>query len=62
MRWTVPKYGDVKIERKFAILPIIIDREVRWLEWVTVKYVYGSNADCIVDWQPKEFIDDNKEV
>ena len=62
MRWTKPKYGDTKIERKFAILPITIEREARWLEWVTVKYEYYVNRDSLAGWWPTEFIDDNKKV
>lgn len=60
MRWTKPKDGDVKIKRKFAILPISIDRETRWLEWVTIQYVYFDN--CFDPYWKKEFVDDNKEV
>ena len=40
MRWIEPKDGDIKIKKKFAILPIAINNETRWLEWVTVKYQY----------------------
>lgn len=58
MRWTKTSYGDVKIKKKFAILPITIGDEVRWLEWVTVKYVYTWNKDNIVGWWPREFIEE----
>ena len=63
MRWTKPKNGDTKIKKKFAILPIKINDEIRWLEWVTVKYQYYtckwiSNDYAVSDWFPEEFIDD----
>lgn len=63
MRWIEPKDGDIKIKKKFAILPIKIKSETRWLEWVTVKYQYYTcrrvSIDCVIsDWFPEEFIDD----
>lgn len=63
MRWIKPKDGDVKIKRKFAILPISTNDEIRWLEWVTIKYVYVDAKFSLFDscWET-EFIDDNKEV
>ena len=60
MRWIMPRDGDTKIEKKFAILPIKIKNETRWLEWVTVKYQYCecSWPDDISCWVPEEFIDE----
>lgn len=58
MRWIKTRYGDEKIKRKFAILPIKVDDEVRWLEWVTVKYTYYVNRDCVAGWHATEFIDE----
>lgn len=43
MRWFK---GSSRIKKKFAILPIRIDREVRWLE---VVYVY-QKKDCFNSW------------
>ena len=57
MRWMKTRYGDEKIKRKFAILPIRVENEVRWLEWVTVKYLYYVDKDCIAGWHAIEFID-----
>lgn len=56
MRWNKVKYGDTKVKRKFAILPITINDEVRWLEWVTIKYTYTVSKDCIAGWYATEFI------
>lgn len=62
MRWTIPNNNDTKIKRKFALFPIKINNEVRWLERVTVKYRYGYSTEIgLFGWFPIEFIDkDNK--
>lgn len=60
MRWKAPGDGDVKIKKKFALLPITIGKETRWLEWVNIKYVYHESI-LLFDynyWVPKEFIDE----
>lgn len=68
MRWNEPESGDEKIKRKFALFPITIDGETRWLEWVTIKYRF-SKYDIHVDpithrayrsygWDKYEFIDE----
>lgn len=66
MKWIEPKNVDTKIIRKFAILPITIKGEVRWLEFVTLKYEFFDNRivkildgfQRIYGWYPIEFIDD----
>lgn len=62
MKWKIPNINDIKIKRKFALFPIKINNEVRWLEWVVVKYRYDYNEDTwLYSWMPIEFIDkDNK--
>ena len=55
MRWTKPSDGDIKVKRKFALLPICLNKEVRWLEWVTIEYVYNEWDN---DWYMVRFIDD----
>lgn len=68
MRWTMPNSGDIKIKRKFALLPIEIDKEVRWLEWVTIQYKF-SDGEIQFDpnthlphrsygWSIEKFIDE----
>ena len=52
MRWEVPKYGDTKIKKKFALLPINLKGEVRWLEFVKIEYWRGFSS-----WIPNKFID-----
>lgn len=56
MRWTKAQYGNEKIKKKFAILPVTVKNEVRWLEWVVVKYRYYINSDCVEGWHAIEFI------
>ena len=56
--------GKIKIITKFLILPILIGHEWRWLETVTVKYVYTeifhSDGTGIgyysYKWKPIEFM------
>ena len=58
MRWIKPDNNDIKVKKKFALLPIVIGNEVRWFEWVTVKYRYGYNeAIYSFSWIPVKFID-----
>lgn len=42
MRWTKPRIGNIKIKKYFAILPVEVNREVRWLEFVKIKLVYTT--------------------
>ena len=66
MRWKEPKHGDVKIKKKFAFLPIEINGETRWFEWVTIKYVYHNGTTfsdryyrtySYYGWRAEKFID-----
>lgn len=41
MKWIHPKHGDRKIKTFFALFPIMINYETRWLEKVTVQYRYN---------------------
>ena len=45
MKWNIesPNAGDIKIKRKFAFFPIRIGYEVRWLEFVNIKYRYYAS-------------------
>ena len=68
MRWKEPNHGDIKIKKKFALFPITIGGETRWLEWVKIKYVYHSGIFrdpkdyynyCYYDgWRVVKFIDE----
>ena len=54
MRWKRPKQNEERTVVKFAILPIELNRDVRWLEVVKIRqvYCYGSWIDmCFVDNQ-----------
>lgn len=69
MRWQNPKHGDVRIKKKFALLPIEINGENRWLEWVKIKYVYHYGTVFrekrdhgyyrYYGWRAEEFIDED---
>lgn len=51
MRWYKPTMGDKKIVTKFALFPIQIKHEVRWLEKVTIEMEYGLTM-----WHPMRFV------
>lgn len=59
MRRKKPKHGDIRVVRRFAILPICANYEWRWLEWVEIKQEYSeywddtTNGDC---WYNVEFV------
>ena len=68
MRWQNHKHGDVRIKKKFAFLPIEINGENRWLEWVKIKYIYhngtifrekrGYGFYHYYGWRAEEFVDE----
>lgn len=51
MRWTLLHNKDIRIIKRFALLPIRIDYEVRWLETVYIRQEYynGWHNDGFVD-------------
>jgi hypothetical protein len=58
MRFNSKKKNNVIIERKwFAILPIRINGETRWLEVVHVRGYYWLGASGNWWWKNIEFID-----
>lgn len=53
MKLRLPITGSGRTVRKFALLPIKIDNEIYWLEWVTFHQSYntkkpGWNNDWVV--------------
>lgn len=63
-----PKTGDLRVVRKFAILPIVLSigvtgpKEIRWLEWCPIIQVYDDMCDfprwknfcfCEIDFDPR---------
>ena len=57
MRWTIPeppKDGDIRIKRKFALFPILIDREYRWLEFCYIEQKFTRKR---FDWDWEGFYD-----
>lgn len=65
MRWKEPQQDDIKIIRKFLLLPLTINGETRWLEIAKIKLVYndhkiysaGRYAESITGWTAIEFVD-----
>lgn len=57
MRFYKPDYRDKRVKTWFAVLPVTIDRETRWLEKVTVEqyYLYGTWGNrCFVESEDEE--------
>ena len=42
MRIYLPTTGETRIVRKFALFPIAINAEIRWLEMVTIYQSYNT--------------------
>lgn len=54
MRFKMPKHGDIRVKTKFAILPIEIYGEVRWMETVKIRQCYDSPSH---KWFDNSFVD-----
>ena len=53
MRWSRKKNGDTRTIKVFALMPITIGDETRWLEWCTIKQTYITDVAyerTIGDW------------
>ena len=58
-----PWLGCERIIKKFAILPIKIDYEIRWLETVTIKQKYAYHLSYVdACWHNICFIDNEQET
>ena len=57
MRWNLKEEGDTKVRKFFALLPIVINNEARWLEWVRVRYRLHYNWAEGWSWRRERFID-----
>lgn len=51
-KWKNPEDWDTRIKTWFALWPVIIENECRWLETVTIKQRY------LVGWYNVEFVDE----
>ncbi len=68
MRWVEPELGDIRHKTWFAWWPVTIEKECRWLEWVTVEMAYCRTLDLrfigggtVEDWKRLRFIDPPKQ-
>lgn len=57
MRWLHPEIGEARKVRRFAIFPITLGQETRWLEWVTIRQHWGYNGFSVEGWQDDWFED-----
>ena len=53
MRWHTPKDKETRVIKRFALLPIVIKGEVRWLETCYIKQSYNF---ILVSWWNEEFL------
>lgn len=58
MRWLSPEDGMTRIIKRFAIFPIEVNRENRWLEWCYVKQEYYQPRLITMDgyWKSIKFV------
>jgi len=54
MRRKIPYDLDRRIIVKFAIIPVYVSSEWRWLEWVKIEQIYSKDRDM---WFNIRFID-----
>jgi hypothetical protein len=65
MRWTARKpetialRGSMRVRSWFALLPVTINSETRWMERVTVEERQEFHVDdvCRVTWRQMRFVD-----
>ena len=61
MRIIKPKIGAERVKTWFAVVPVIIERETRWLEYVTVSQEYtdliSPSGEPEPSWRNIAFID-----
>ena len=61
MRWKKPTPNETRIIKTFAILPITINNETRWLESCKIRQSYSLGVtgcgDLLYAWQDIKFID-----
>lgn len=66
MRWIKkpePRDGAVRIKTWFALLPVSIYDETRWLERVSVRQVYSESysESYFSGWRNREFVIETKD-
>ena len=57
MRILLPNYGDKRVVRRFAILPIKIEKEIRWFEFVYIEQYYSEFYES---WYNNRFVDQDR--
>lgn len=64
MKWRQKEIGEIRTIKRFALLPIEIKGEVKWLERVKIKQVWAEGlADVIGEhWQDVCFVEKNRDL
>lgn len=56
-----PNKHDMRVVQRFAWFPIMIDREIRWLEKISIlQEYYAPHGDGYVFWHNVEFYDNGE--
>lgn len=59
INWYPAEKGDKRIRSWFALFPVTIGNETRWLENVSVEYeyrFYGGGLSPTMKWQKNRFV------
>lgn len=56
MRWFRPRVLDVRYKTFFALFPVTIKDETRWLEVVKVREVYRYSSWAGYYWKRTDFV------
>ena len=61
MKWITPLLSDTRIIKRFALFPMNIYSEWRWLEVVYIKQEYSWGRDLVggdcLKWKRKKFVE-----
>lgn len=57
LRRKIWKHGDVRVVKRFALFPMYIGEEGRWLQWVRVKQTFNKSFFNSDWWSNSEFLE-----
>jgi hypothetical protein len=52
MRFELPRHGDIKVVRRFAFLPTVVEDHKVWLEFYEYVYQYNRVFSDEGHWSP----------
>jgi hypothetical protein len=57
MKWKGKKPYETVIKKRFALFPINLNGETRWLEFVKIEGYYWKGPSGTWWWEPQKFVD-----